>query len=428
MNQFAPVYLTMILLATGVTSPVIASPETENTQNAQNNLMYILLTAEMALDRNLPKFALKQFLLAADLSLDPKIAEEATSLAIQIQRPNEALIGAKLWANKAPNNLQAQLVAMTLLIGMSPDEAMSYLSRAFDIAPKDVEYQLIGIQLRLSDRSRKQLKVALDNLAKQRTTDAYAQLAAAESAAQLEDIQNATLWVNSALKLSPNLTKAIELKARLIRYQDENDTEALAYLSRKVKEFSLDGELRLFYASALIDAKQTKEAIQQLTQITEDKVVGGEALIFLGEIYLKENKLQNYFETLQQALQFKSSKDTAAFLLGQLSESQGKPKEAIQWYSDISEGIYQLPAYIRAASLLAANKEYDKAIQMLHNTEPTSWEEEKQLILIELNILIEGNQLDQATQLIDAILPKISDEDLQKTLMRLKSNIKSAQN
>ena len=375
-----------------------------------------VLTAEIALTRHQPAVALAEYLKASQMTKDPLLAQQATLLAIQLEKPKEAIESATLWAQNAKDNLQAQLVATTLLIGVSVNDALPFLTRAIDISPEDTDRQLAGIQGRLSEISRKQLGIALQTIAKQKPKNAYAHLIAAHSAAQEEDIKPATFWVDSALKLDPFLTKAIELKARLIRFSDTSDVNALRYLSEKISKNPNDAELRLFYGNALMDANRFEEATAQLEQITKNHNFGGQALLLLGEYHLKINQFDTALAELLQAVQFTDTKETAHYLLAQLYEQKHNTKEAIQHYSEVTGGENHISAFIRAATLLSENNDYLRGIELLHNSTPGSLEEEKQLILTELDILITNKQLDTAMTLADMVMPKIPND----IAMRLK--------
>lgn len=401
--------LTLMLLAP-LSIPMRALATTIEPKHTHEELMTHVLTAEMALARKEMDLALQEYLKASRMSTDPAIAQQATLLSIQLERPKEAIESATLWAQKAPNNLQAQLVASTLLIGIAPNDATPFLTRAIEIAPEDADRQLMSIQARLSDDSRKQLKNALEGIAKERTTDAYAHLIAAHQAALTEDISNANFWVDSALNLSPQLTSAIELKARLIRFKDDSDTQALNYLLKKINENPNDSELRLFYAIALLNANRSTEAVEHLSKITQDKQWGGQALLLMADYHLKKNEFKQATDELSKAIAYKDAEDSAHYLLGQLYEQQHKTTAAIEQYSTVTKGPDHIPATIKAASLLSAQKNYDKAISVLRNSNPESVDEEKQLILTELDILTASDQLDAAMTLADNVLQKIPND------------------
>lgn len=386
----------------------------KGTESAKRQyILYSLLVAELAAQRHLQEISLSHFLELARITQDPNIAKEATEWAIEFQAPEEALLASEYWAKMAPDDLQAQMVATTLLIGQSINRALPYLTRAIELDPKEIGQHIVAIQSKLSTRSAEHLKMALLRIATLHPNNPYASLAAAQSAAQQEDITNANRWVDSALNLMPNLTQALELKAKLIRYEDNSDARALKFLKERVIKFAENPELRLFYATALVDANQNKEAVHHLKLLTDDKVYGGQALLYLGEIYRKEGDLSRSLQTWEEALNHTDIKDNARFLLGELSEQQGKIKEAVSWFTKIESGPFHITAQLRAAELLKSTKEYEQAIHILHDSSPTTTEEQKQLLLAEIDILVAKKQLIDAMAMADEVLAKIpTDEDM----------------
>lgn len=375
-------------------------------------ILYTLLVAELAAQRNMPEVALNNFIQLARSTKNPAIAKEATEWAIEFQNPEMALKTSKLWADNDPNDLQAQMVATTLLIGQSVNEAIPYLKRAIELDPKEIGQQIVAIQSRLSPRSAEQLKMALARIAGENPKNPYANLAAAQSAAQQEDIQNANRLVDVALSLKPDLTSALQLKARLIRYNDTSDAKALKFLKDRVTQFANNAELRLFYANALLDANQLKDASFHLKKLTEDKEYGGQALLFLGEIYRKQGDFENTSTVWNKALLYNDTQHNAAYLLGELSEQQGQNEDAIKRYIDITTGPYHIVAQLRAADLLKGAKEFEKAITVLHDSNPSTTEEQKQLLLSEVDVYVAQNRLHDAYALADGILEKLpTDED-----------------
>ena len=264
----------------------------------------------------------------------------------------------------------------------------------------------------MSPRSAEHLQTAMSRIADLHPKDPYINLAAAQSAAQQEDVENANRLVNTALSIKPDLTAALELKAGVDSLWRQLGLRALKYLKDRVNQFADNSELRLFYANALFDANQYKEAAIHLKKISDDKVFGGQALLFLGEISRKQGDYQAAYNAWNKALNFSDTQNNAQYLLGELSESQGKYEDAIKRYLDIETGTYHIPAQLRAAELLKSNKEYEKAIQVLHDSNPTTTEEQKQLLLTEIDILVASRQLLEALNLADTILEKLpNDED-----------------
>jgi len=388
-----------------------ASTEDESsrpTTSPTENLIYIVLAAELAAKRDQPDIALEYYLKAASMSQDPAIAEQATQWAVTFQAPEPAMVAAQIWAKNAPNDLQPQLVVMTLFIGQSVDKAKPYLKQAILIAPQDLDQQLAAIQGRLSKKSAGNLKIALESIAKELPKNPHAALVAGQSAALEGDISNANQWIDKALSLKPDLTAAVTLKSRLLRFTDKNDTRALKFLDEKLKTFPNNAELRLFYASALLDANRLNDAVIHLKKLTQNKVYGGQALLFLGEIYVsaqKYSEAKNYLK-LASALENTDERKTAEYLLGSIAEIEGNTKDALGWYLDISPGTLHVQAVLRASRLLIDERDFSRALYVLRDATPRTVEEQKQLLLAEVELLITSHQLKEADDLTSELMEK----------------------
>ncbi len=396
------------MAATPAAAP--APTATPQTLSHQEILTY-LLKADMAAQRNMYQEALDNYLIVAKATHDPKVAQLATEMAVQTQSPQKALDAAEIWANAQPDDLQAQLVAATLFISSDPSKAMVFLNNAFEIKNPDIDQHLLMIMNQLSPAGQKNLTIAVLKLAEQRKQDAYAQLAAAQLCATQMDIENSTRLVQAALKIKPDLTNAIELNAKIIRYKANSDKPALAYLEQQVQKFPHNAELRLFYITALLDNNQTTKAMPQLIILSKDKTYGGEAFITMGEVYVNEDKITQGEDAIKKALNFGSSADKAKFYLGQIAEYRKDNIQAIKYYEDIHEDSeFHTQAFLRAAYLYALAGNYDDALDVLQNAAPTTFDDQKQVLLTEIDILVDAKNLDKALETTNKVLSIIPED------------------
>lgn len=379
---------------------------------SHREILTYLLQADMALQRNMPEVALDNYLIVAKYTNDPKVAQLATETAIQAQLTDKALESAEIWARAQPEDLQAQLIATTLFVAANQDnKAVVFLNNAFKIANPDIDQHLIIILNQLPTETQKNLVSIVLKIAKQRDDDPYAQLSAAQLSAMQMDITNASTFTKTALKLKPDLTSAIELNAKIIRYKANSDQPALSYLEQQVHKFPKNAQLRLFLVTALLDNEQATKALPHLIILTKDKEFGGAAYLTLGEIYINENKISQAEETIKKALKFANSENKAKFYLAQLAEHKKDNKQAIKYYEDIDENSeYHTQGFLRAAYLYALAGNYDDALDILQNTYPSSFEEQKQVLLTEIDILIEAKNLDKAIDNCNKVLSIIPDD------------------
>lgn len=391
--------------------PQAATQATPKQELSHQEILTHLLKADMAVQRNMLDEALDNYLLVAKYTNDPQVAQLATEMAVQTQSPEKALDAAEIWANAQPTDLQAQLVAATLFINSDPAKAMVFLNNAFDIKNPDIDQHLIMVMNQLSPNGQKNLTAAVIKLADQRKKDPYAQLSAAQLAAVQMDIDNANKYVQTALQIQPNLTNGIELNAKLIRFKANSDKPALTYLDQQVQKFPANPELRMFYIQALLDNEQNAKAMPQLIILSKDKTYGGEAFLTIGEIYVSEDKIGQAEEAIKKALHFTDSADKAKFYLAQIAEYKKDNIQAIKYYEDISEeSEYQTQGYLRAAYLYSVAGNYDDALDILQSANPSSFDDQKQVLLTEIDILVDAKNYDKALDSANKVLGIIPED------------------
>ena len=366
-----------------------------------------LLIAETAAQRNMPKTAIKHYIAVIQQSKDPKIAQIVTEYAIENKFYTEAIEAVKLWADIAPGDMQPQILAITLLIDKQPKQAKNYIKHVLKINTIDADQHLLISYQALSTENRKLLDQILQELVREQPKDIPTLVATAQITAQEENITLAIKLVNQALQLKSNVTSAIQLKAKLIRYKSDNDESAIQYLDKKVAEFPKDEALKLFYANALLDNNQVKLAIQHLNNLITSKKYNKEAKIMLGEIYLQQENYNQAKKILTQITDDQAYGDAAKFHLAQIAEKQNQIKTAIQQYAEIEEGVFHVPAVSQAVALLIENKEYREALNLIQNASPVTFLEQKQLLLTEVELLIELKEFEQAMKITDQVLALI---------------------
>lgn len=378
---------------------------------SHQEILTYLLKADMAAQRNMLDEALDNYLIVAKYTHDAKVAQLATEMAVQKQDTSKAKDAAEIWANAEPENLQAQLVAVTLFVNSDPNKAKTFLINAFATKDPDIDQNLLMILNQLPETGQANLSQLILTLAEERKSDAYIQLTAAQIAATQMDIQNASKYVANALKIEPNFTSAIELNAKIIRFQADDDKPALAYLEQQLQKFPNNAELRLFYITALLDNDDMKKAMPQLEILTKDKTYGGEAYLTMGEIYVTQDNISKAQEVIKKALPFPNSDDKAKFYLGQIYEYQKENSQAIRYYEDISEeSEYHTQGYLRAAYLYALAGNYDDALDILQSASPSTFEDQKQVLLTEVDILIDNKNYDKALDQANKVLEIIPED------------------
>jgi tetratricopeptide (TPR) repeat protein len=397
----------------------VALANTAQTNNSQNQpapskdelVLNYLMEAELAASRGLAKEALLNYLKVAELTNDPEIAELATEYALELRDAPAAMRAVTLWANNAPDSLEAQLIAVSLLIDTRPLEAKVFLQNVFKTEHPAIDENLLNILYKISEAGRKNLSSLTQEIADQNPNNLQAQLATADLFANQLMIKEAIPYLDKTFQLAPKCTGAIQLQAKLIRYESNSNLKALEYLYDQIKANPDDFILREFYTNALIDDGQTKPAVEQLKILAKDPEYGAFAAIQLGEYYLASNEYKNAIKYLNMALNNPATRDLAYYDLGQVAEYQNNPQKAIEWYLKIDPASeHQANAYLRAALLYAAQRDYDTALQLLQHSNPKNFAEQKQIILTQIDFLIDMQELEEAHNTANRVLAIIPDD------------------
>lgn len=402
------VYMLMLVLTL---SPVTVAATNSNSNSEQKlssnyyDLVLRFLTAEMAANRNIPNVALNNYMQIAKESLDPEVAKIATEYALESMALEKALEAAEIWSKSAPDEIQPHMVAMSLVINQSQDAAIPFLKSALKIKDDDLDDHLLSVMSRLNAESRVNMLDAVEKILNEEKIDnIYAYLAGAQIAAHSSRIKNAEKWLEKVITEDATITSAIELKAKIIRHKKNDDEPALKFLQGVLKQQPNNNRLKMFYTKALLDNYKHDLAIPELNALIKTEDYNEEARNILAEIHIAKEKFSKARELLAKNVDSKEFGSKAKFLLGQIAENQNKHKKAIEWYSSIVESNYHIPAYLRAVYLLALQDEFNQAIKLLHDANPSNFVEQKQISLTEIDLLIENGDLDEALQETNYVL------------------------
>ncbi|MDH3947946.1 MAG: tetratricopeptide repeat protein, partial [Gammaproteobacteria bacterium] len=192
------------------TAPVTVVEEAElpsaATPELSGELLYYLLSAEIAGQRGRLDVAVPFYLKAAQLSRDPEIVERATRIAVYARDENSALAAAQMWVELQPENLEAHQVTAALLMRKGKvDEALPHLEKVLSVDQHNSHNSYMLITSLLSKEKDKQAALgAMEQLVAKRRQDPEALYAYAHLAMLVGSLDKAETAVNEALQLAPN--------------------------------------------------------------------------------------------------------------------------------------------------------------------------------------------------------------------------------
>lgn len=390
--------------------PESATPGRE-AQQLDDELLYRLMLAEIAGQRGEIDVSVQNYVAAAMLSQDPRIAERATRIAVYARDDVSALAVSRLWVDLEPDNTEAhQVVAALLVRNGETDEALFHLEQVIAAGGgQDAHQGYMLVTSLLSKESDKQAAMeVMSKLVAERQDSPDAQFAYAQLAALMGELDEAYGAIERAVVLRPAWSKARMLRANIMVRQGRN-AEALQQLEAGVRKYPGNVELRMFYARMLVDERRLADARDQFSRLLENSPDNGDAIYALGLLSLQLNELKEAEKYFMRLVKTGQRVNEASYYLGQIEESRRNFDKALRWYGVVRSGQYRVDAQLRIAVVLARQGQVQQARQRLRNIDTESAEVQLRIYLAEGEILREAKRHQEAFELYSDALREMPD-------------------
>lgn len=373
-------------------------------------LLYRLMVAEIAGQRGRLDLAVENYVAAARLSRDPRVAERATRIAVYARNDSGALAAAKLWVELVPDNMEAhQVVAAVLVRTGQGDEALKHLEKVLSQGKQSEHQNYMLITSLLSKEKDKQAALeVMEKLVATRQKNANALYSYSYLGFLVGELQKAEAAINKAIGLRAESTDYYILRANIISRQGKA-SQALQSIEKALEDYPNDTRLRLYYARKLVDEKQLQAAHDQFAQVIDDVPDNHDALYALGLLALKMDELDEANKSFKRLVKLGKRVNEASYYLGQVEEAREDTKAAMQWYGVVRSGQYHVEAQIRISVLMAQAGKVKQARNRLGLIVPKTLDIEVRLYLAEGEILREVKQYEEAFELYSEALHKMPD-------------------
>ena len=364
--------------------------------------LYQILVADVALTRGQFKTALENYLVQARKTRDAGIIRLTNSIAAHQGDAGAMLESAQLWVEVEPNETDAHRAALqAYAVYKRPFEALEQASWLYR-NNNDLEAFLAVTAI---DEGNKQaliprLMEAYRALPLEPHQQATAELAVAILFRELGDLDRAVATSQYFLTLVPDNQRGLLLLAQLL-HQQNKVTEASTLLADALQRQPEDRNLRLQYARflTLLDRPQ---AILQFELLREQNADDQQIIFLLGLLYLNQGDQELATTLFQQASRDPSMRADAQYHLATIAEHNGDVNAALQHYQQVAFGRNYLAAASRATILLAQSHGIDQARAYLQSLRRQQPNQASELIQLESNLLVSNNQSDQAINLLSS--------------------------
>jgi tetratricopeptide (TPR) repeat protein len=373
-------------------------------------LLFKMMVAEVALQRDQPHIAVQTYLELARETRDPRIAQRATEVAWNARFNSAALEAAGIWLQADPGSAQARQIIAALLVNQARlADAQPHLEKwiAADRASVGQSFlQLSPLLARHKDKT--EVLNLMQALAKPYPGVPEARLAVAQAAWNAENQQVSLDEARAALKLRPDWEIAALFVAQIL--QRRSNEEALSYLGEYLKDHPGARDARLNYARLLVTSKNYPEARRQFEVLVGEFPQNADVGMAVALLAIQTTDYDAAETQLKRVLELNyKDPDVARFYLGQLNEERKRFDEALKWYSTVSQGEQYISAQSRYAGILAKQGRLPEARKYLQEASASDMQQRVQLTQAEAQLLRDANAYQEAFDVLGLALAKMPD-------------------
>ena len=400
MNRCIVVTMVFVLAGCSATPEKLEAIDSANTEREvlataqeqkaaiDEEVLYLLMAAELAGQRNQYDLALDAYLQAAKRVDDPRIAERAVKIGLFLKDEKRTQEALAIWLDKDGKNLSARKFALLIAIKNANQEvAVANIKALLNEDPAGFEAGLLELVKLFEKEGRVKFTLdALNQVASQNAEQPNLLFVQAVLASMLPDLALAQEKITRVLELQPDWNRAIIFQAQLAGRLGEM-SQAKRYLEKAIKLAPEDIVLKRMLVEVLVNSDALDDAVRLSQTILEQKPDDPETLMSLALIHLQQNQLDRGEVYLEKLVLNPDWDDQAVFYLGKLQQQRKQYDKALAWFDRVIEGRFAFEANMSAVAILLNSNRVDEAQQRLLKMEERFPEQHLRILMLKAEIL-----------------------------------------
>lgn len=368
-------------------------------------VLYLLMAAELAGQRNQYDLALDAYLQAAKRVDDPRIAERAVKIGLFLKDERRTQEALAVWLEKDGKNLGARKFALLLAIkNANRSAAVENIKAMLQEDPAGFEAGLLELIKLFEKEGRAQFTYdALEEVSTQQPTQVSVLFLQAVLATMLPDNALAQEKISKALELQPDWNKAVIFQAQLAGRTGDL-VKARRYLEKAVKQAPEDLQLRKMLIEVLVNTEAYDDAIRVCQNVLDEKPDDAESLFSIALIYAQQNQLDKAENYLEKLLSNPEWDDQASFYLGKLEMQKRRPEKALAWFDKVVDPRMAFDADMAGLSIVMNLKRQDEVEQRVLRMENKYPDQHLRILTTKAEFLNQQGDYQQAFDVLSAVL------------------------
>lgn len=376
------------------------SPE----QGLSTDILYKLLVAEIAGQRDQVEISTKNYLDVAHATHDLDIIKRATQVALYAEDENKAEELARLWIAVDYGDMDAhKILAKIAYKAGDATTALEHLDIVFtsDALSLGLEQKLwVVVDIFNLKDSSEQTKIILEELMAEHQNSADALFAYAKVLIYLKAFHEALTTLEKAMPLQPENENIGTTYVAVLNQMGRID-EGLAWLEATLQKNEDAFYLRIFHARLLFDLNLFDDAKHQFEILLQQKPNDPNVLFSLGLLYMHLGDVEAAEQSFLQLAEIPNYVADAKYHLGRVAETKKDFLAALELYQTVTGGNNYFNAQTRIGILLGKQNKLKEAQAYLRRIPVQNEQQRYFLIQTEAEILANAKQYQVAMDIYD---------------------------
>lgn len=378
-------------------------PGTEDSELTPE-LLYDVLVAAVANQRNRPELALDALVRAVYLSRNRHLAVNAIQLALRLGENQQAIDLSRLLLARDPDNTSAVFTLATAQIRNElAEDAADTLLDLVDNQDTDgdaVLQEVAGIIARQKEPARTYLRDRLDRAVDEGNVMAI--FTAALVAARLEESEQHRSLLELVLSRMPEWETAAIFKLAHIA---DNEREQLDSWAEEFLETSPSAErFRIQYGHLLILDERLEDSLYQFSTVLESNPESADALFAAAVVNMEREDYETAEPLFRRYLAGNGNADQARIYLAEMLIDQERYGDASPLLRQVQSSRHYLEAQIMLSGVIARQSNVEAGLSHLRGIDANGEEESVRLILEQDLLLREFSLMERSMALLTEAL------------------------
>lgn len=397
-------------------------------------LMFKLLSSDIAVQRGEWGSAFVTLLGVAQETRDPRIAKKAAEVAMGAQQINEALVAVKLWREISPDSFEASQYYLSLMVVKADfKEVEKHFKSQLSTASKSEIPALLHQAQRLLARmqEKKTAFATLEKIVNSTSATVDTHIVLSRGAFASGDPERSAIEARNALAIQPTSELAVLSLAQAL-----DKDQSFKAVSEFLKQNPESREVRLALATMLVESRQLEAARREFELILKDfernQLPTARVIFTLGTIELElkhSDAAEMYLQRYLREADEDQDRNSAYINLAQVELQRNNPKAADLWLAKVESGEDKNNVWfniqMRRSLLMASDKRFTEARQFLQGVKANSEAEEVLLLQTETQVMKAAGQQLEAFIVLQAALSEFPQSpDLLYDFAMLAENLK----